>query len=214
MRKNVKKFVKLVSEVLTIQEPVYEIGSLLPPGQMELADLRTYFPGKEYVGCDMQAGQGVDRIEDVENLSLQSETVGTVLMMDTLEHIKNCHRALDEIHRVLKPGGTVIMTSVMDFFIHCYPSDYWRFTPHAFDILLDRFSHRFIFSQGFPIFPHTIFGVGIKSNNSHGEPPRFEALESRLKEISSGVPAALVFKPLLSLAQVLLISKLKITTSD
>jgi len=165
MRENVRNFVKIIAKELDIKEPIIEIGSFQVPGQEELANLRSIFPTKKFIGCDMRNGKGVDKIENVECLSLSDESVGTVLILDTLEHVENCFKTLDEIYRVLNKEGIVIMSSVMDFPIHDYPSDYWRFTPEAFNLLLSKFPIKMIGIQGNPDHPHTVFAIGIKSNN-------------------------------------------------
>jgi SAM-dependent methyltransferase len=105
----------------------------------------------------------VDRVEDVHCLKLKSNSIGTILFFDTLEHVENVHLALEEIHRVLKPGGMVIMSSVMKFPIHDFPSDYWRFTPKAFELLLKEFEVFEVEFDGDPEFPDGVYGFGIKS---------------------------------------------------
>jgi len=124
VRQCVKDYLNRIILRYPVQEPIYEIGSYRVEGQETFADLRSFFPGKIYVGCDLRDGLGVDRVEDVHNLKIRSDSIGTVLIFDTLEHVENVHRAMEEIHRVLKPGGMVIMSSVMKFPIHDYPSDY------------------------------------------------------------------------------------------
>ena len=118
MRDNVKAFVRDVAELFEIPEPIYEFGSLQVSGQEGYADLRPIFPGKQYIGCDARMGVGVDRIEDLMGLSLEDETAGTVLILDTLEHVENCHRAMEDVHRILKPEGILAISSVMLFPIH------------------------------------------------------------------------------------------------
>jgi len=51
---------------------------------------------------------------------------------------------------------------VMKFPIHDYPSDYWRFTPKAFELLLKPFSVYEVEFDGDPEFPDGIYGFGIK----------------------------------------------------
>lgn len=165
MRQNIRFFVEEVSKNFTIMEPIIEVGSFIVPGQEELANLRPLFPGKQFIGCDMRYGNGVDRLENVECLSFENESIGTILIMDTLEHVENCFNALDEIYRVLKKDGIVIMSSVMDFPIHDYPSDYWRFTPEAFKLLLKKFPIKIIGIQGNSEHPHTVYGIGLKSQD-------------------------------------------------
>jgi SAM-dependent methyltransferase len=166
MRPNVREFLRLITCHVDLPEPIIEIGSFQVDGQEELANLRPLFPGKQYIGCDMRPGKGVDSIENVENLSYQNESIGTIICLDTLEHVKNIIMAKNEMHRVLNPNGFIIISSVMNFPIHDYPYDYWRFTPEAFDFLLDMFISKIILYQGFHDFPHTIFGIGAKSKQN------------------------------------------------
>src|SRR5206468_8321209 len=135
MRKNVRALVGIAESALDLPEPIVEFGSYQVTGQEEAINLRLFFPGKRFIGCDMRPGPGVDRVEDLESLTFEDDSVGAVIMIDTLEHVRDCRRALAEVHRVLKPNGIVVASSVMDFYIHNHPSDYWRFTPSAFEYL-------------------------------------------------------------------------------
>ena len=161
MRENIRNLIEISAKEFDLMEPIVEIGSFQVPGQEKLANLRPIFPDKQFIGCDMRHGNGVDRIENVECLSFENESIGTILIMDTLEHVENCFNALDEIYRVLKKDGIVIMSSVMDFPIHDYPSDYWRFTPEAFKLLLKKFPIKIIGIQGNSEHPHTVYGIGL-----------------------------------------------------
>ena len=162
MRELIREFVKIAAENLPISEPIVEFGSLQVSDQEGFADLRPFFPTMEYVGCDMREGTGVDRVLDLHNIDLPSESAGTVLIMDTLEHVAYPVRALEEVSRILRTDGLVVMSSVMNFPIHEYPNDYWRFTPEGFRVLLNPFSSCFVECAGIDEFPHTVIGIGSK----------------------------------------------------
>ena len=164
MRESIKGFVKIIADMLPIVEPIYEFGSLQVPGEEGFADLRPIFGGKEYVGCDMQEGPGVDLILNLHNIDLAAETAGTVLVPDTLEHVEYVRRAVEETHRILKPDGILVISSVMKFPIHDFPYDYWGFTPEAFKFLLKAFTFCFVDFAGVQQFPHTVVGLGFKSS--------------------------------------------------
>jgi SAM-dependent methyltransferase len=164
MRESIKEFVKIVAETLPVLEPIYEFGSLQVAGQEGFADLRPVFAGKEYVGCDMREGAGVDKILNLHDIDLPSETVGTVLILDTLEHVEFVRRAIEETHRILKADGILVISSVMNFPIHDFPYDYWRFTPEGFKSLLKPFNSCFVDFAGDKLFPHTVVGVGFKGS--------------------------------------------------
>ena len=57
------------------------------------------------------------------------------------------------------------MSSLMNFPIHDYPSDYWRFTPAAFEVLLKKFEKHEVEFDGNPAFPEGIYGFGIKRHH-------------------------------------------------
>ena len=88
MRQSVKEFVKICADTFFIPEPICEFGSLQVPGQVGIADLRPLFPNKKYVGADMREGPSVDVILNLHNIDLPTESVGTVLMLEILEHVE------------------------------------------------------------------------------------------------------------------------------
>ena len=163
MRKETRAFTETIARTLDLPEPVVEIGALQVPGQEKYANLRPLFTGKQFIGCDMREGTGVDRIENLHQLTFADASVGTMILLDTLEHVRYPFKAMAEVHRVLKPGGVVIMASVMLCPIHDYPSDYWRFTPEAFTVLLETFTTHWVFSDRPKLFPRSIYGVGVKA---------------------------------------------------
>lgn len=175
IRDIIKEFVAICAETLPIEEPVYEFGSFQVPDQIGYADLRPFFKGKKYVGADMREGPGVDVVLDLHKINLPTESVGTVLTLDTLEHVEYPRKAVDEIRRILKPNGIAIISSVMKFPIHDYPYDYWRYTPEAFRSLLREFADSMVDFCGDEEFPHTVVGIGFKGGKSE-----FPQLRKRL----------------------------------
>jgi len=166
MRQIIRDFVKVCGENLPILEPIYEFGSYQVKSQEKLANLRPFFPQKDYIGADMRKGPGVDVILDLHDIKLPSESVGTVLVLDTLEHVEFPRIAINEIYRILKKNGVLIISSVMNFPIHSFPYDFWRFTPEAFKSLLREFLTIIVDFVGNPKFPHTVIGIGFKDTVS------------------------------------------------
>ena len=162
MRPAVLEFARDVAAHLPIAEPLVEIGARVAEGQEGMADLRSVFGAREHIGCDLQPGPGVDRIEDVHDLGFADGSVGTVICLETLEHVADPIRAVQELHRILRPGGVVAISSLMFFPIHAHPWDYWRFTPEGFERLLEPFESRFVVAQGWELMPEGVFGIGVK----------------------------------------------------
>ena len=162
MKPSIKALIRLCAEQLPIQQPIYDFGSWQAPGQ-KWGDLRPLFPGKNFIGVDMREGPGVDTILDLHRLELRNESVGTALCMETLEHVEYPRCAIAEIYRVLRKGGIFVVSTCLNFRIHEYPDDFWRFTPAGLESLLRAFPVRVIEAMGKADFPHTIIGIAAKS---------------------------------------------------
>lgn len=188
MRKSVKEFVEVCARVLSFEEPIYEFGSLQVEGQEGFADLRPLFPGKIYVGCDCREGRGVDRILDLHAIDLPDNTAGSVLCLDTLEHVEFPRKALAGMRRILGPSGFLVLSSTMNFPIHEHPHDYWRFTPDGFRSLLRDFEHSLVESAGREDFPALVVGVARKVEMPEPERARIKEAIGRWKHRWSTPP--------------------------
>ncbi|MFL6238337.1 MAG: class I SAM-dependent methyltransferase [Actinomycetes bacterium] len=162
MRPFVRIFVKDCVDVLDLQPPVVEIGSRPAEEQEEQAYLRDVIGKAPYFGCDIQTGPNVDFVTDIHHLPFADGSLGTVVCVEVLEHVFDPIRAVEEIHRVLRPGGAAVLTSVMFMPIHAHPWDFWRFTPEGFARLLSTFETSVAFGNGYELLPEGVQGVGIK----------------------------------------------------
>src|SRR6516164_3811883 len=96
------------------------------------------------VGSYQVPGPGVDYVANVEDLPHADRSVGTVIAMNTFEHVPHFWRGFAEVRRVLRSDGAFLVCCPFYFHIHNHPSDYWRFTPSAFDLLLEDYPQRII----------------------------------------------------------------------
>jgi SAM-dependent methyltransferase len=155
------EFVAELAHEIELREPIVEFGSLqVEPGQPN--DLRRLFERRDYVGTDMRAGPGVDRVEDLRALTFADAEVGTALCLDTLEHCADPAGACRELHRVLAPGGLAVLSSVMFFPVHGYPNDYWRFTPEGLRLLCEPFADVWTCGVGHPELPMQVVALARK----------------------------------------------------
>jgi SAM-dependent methyltransferase len=187
VRPTVRIFVQDAAENLPIADPIVEIGSRPAEGQEQEANLRSYFAGRTYIGCDAVAGPNVDQVEDIHSLSFADDSVGTVVCVETLEHVADPHRGVREIHRVLKPGGVAILTSVMFLTIHETP-DYWRFTPDGFALLLAPFETSLTFGFGHELLPEGIHGIGVKGPFPNLTRARLPRIDDACRRWGQGMP--------------------------
>jgi SAM-dependent methyltransferase len=160
----IRDFVADLARIADLPEPIVEFGSLqVEAGQV--SDLRPLFAGREFVGTDMREGPGVDRVEDLRDLTFGDGSVGTAICLDTLEHCEDPPAACRELARVTADGGVCILSSVMLFGIHGYPNDYFRFTPEGFRSMLGGFDYRWVAGIGNPEIPFQVVGVGAKGRD-------------------------------------------------
>lgn len=85
---------------------------------------------------------GEDTQGDLLALPFAANSFDGVVLTEVLEHCMDPVGAVAEVRRVLKPGGLLLVTSPYMWAEHGIEGeyrDYWRFTRHGWECLLDRF---------------------------------------------------------------------------
>lgn len=105
---------------------------------------RYFFPSSSTVETmDIDPKSNATYIADIckTNDSIRSESFDVVVCTEVLEHVLNPFAAVDEIFRLLRPGGGLLVASTpFNFRIHGPLPDCWRFTEHGLRALLQRFA--------------------------------------------------------------------------
>jgi SAM-dependent methyltransferase len=172
---------RAVAETFDLPGPILEIGSYQVPGQEEIANLRSLFPGKPYIGVDVRPGPGVDRVADVEALPHADASIGTIIALNTFEHVPRFWRGFSEALRVLRPDGALFVSCPFYFHIHAYPSDYWRFTPQAFELLLEEYPTRILGWHGPVKRPANVWALAFREGHRSLTPAQFEQYRTLLR---------------------------------
>lgn len=89
-------------------------------------------------GCQIDAPVYPD--VDIQNMPYADNTYDYAIADQVLEHVRKPWIGVEEVRRILKPGGLAILTSVMIFYMHGVPQDYWRFTPDGLKSLCENYS--------------------------------------------------------------------------
>lgn len=107
----------------------------------EDVDHRPYFPDAFAVTKrpDKPADLHVDiHYRDLSGIAGASYEV--ILCTGLLEHVPDPQRLVDELHRILRPGGVLIISASSAFSVHEGPEDYFHFTPFSFRLLFRNWS--------------------------------------------------------------------------
>lgn len=68
---------------------------------------------------------------DAQHLPFGDNSIDTVLLLDVLEHVDDDLRALDEVCRVIRANGQLLLSIPFLYPLHDEPHDYRRLTEHA-----------------------------------------------------------------------------------
>lgn len=99
-----------------------------------------YFPNRTTLDIVARSGVKVDIVGDAHHLPMIPDaSFDVVLCTEVLEHLHTPALALAEFHRILKPGGKLILTTRFIFPLHDVPGDYYRYTKYGLRHLLRDF---------------------------------------------------------------------------
>lgn len=121
---------------------VLDVGGRLQPYR-ELLGSRV----RSYTAVDIRHSPLVDVIAQGELLPFAPDSFDLVLCTQVLEYFAEPGRAIAEIHRVLRPGGTLIL-SVPAAHIRDADSECWSFHPAGIRNLLADYSDVEVIAEG------------------------------------------------------------------
>jgi SAM-dependent methyltransferase len=82
------------------------------------------------------AARTADIVADLHDLPVEDESFDFVLCTEVLEHVADPARVLSELHRVLRPGGGLLLSVPFVGELHEDPDDHLRFTRYGLEGLL------------------------------------------------------------------------------
>jgi SAM-dependent methyltransferase len=133
-----------------INDLLLQAAQEVRPGQRLLdagageGQYRAYFSHLRYSGVDLAVGDatwdysGLDVVGDLARLPFGDAIFDAAICLEVLEHLPEPLLALQELHRILRPGGRLYFSVPMSWHQHQKPHDYYRFTSFGLRYLLDR----------------------------------------------------------------------------
>ena len=83
--------------------------------------------GAKYIGADIDGTPDLKIAADTA-LPVTDETVDCVVSFQVLEHVRNVGAYLEEARRILRPDGTLLLSTHGIWPYHPHPDDFWRWT--------------------------------------------------------------------------------------
>jgi SAM-dependent methyltransferase len=115
---------------------------ILDVAPQDHAGVRQLLPeGAVLETLDIDPGAGATYTADLcmRNEHVPAERFDYVFCTEVLEHTMQPFDAVAELHRLLRPGGRLILTVPFNLRIHGPLPDCWRFTEHGLRSLLRNF---------------------------------------------------------------------------
>lgn len=131
-------------------------GSVEHPNSYNAGSQNT---GPEKVGRDYDS---IDHLEDLSKLPFSDGSARSILCVGTLEHVFEPRKAVDEMIRILAPGGLFVVGTLGGGASARQPNHCWHFTPNSMQRLISNLDASVVGWQGPETAPHAVFGVGCK----------------------------------------------------
>ena len=98
---------------------------------------RSLFPNADYRRADLDGSAGVDFTIGADSaIAAPDATFDLILSTQVLEHVADTSCYLRECHRLLRPGGRLILTTHGFYAEHGCPNDFFRWTSHGLEHVL------------------------------------------------------------------------------
>lgn len=88
------------------------------------------------IGMEYRWTESADFLGDCLSLPLADDCADLVLSQAVLEHVVDPQRAVDEMRRVLRPGGLLYVEAAFMQPVHMAPHHYFNITPYGLRYLL------------------------------------------------------------------------------
>ncbi len=132
-------------------------SDLLPPGEKLLdygcgnKPYHSVFSPKfnEYIGADLPGNPDAELTTGAQGqIPSEDDSFDCVLSSEVMEHTEDPRFYLKEAHRVLKPGGSLILSVPAIWVYHPDPIDYWRWTIAGLQHEIRRAGFEIVMMQG------------------------------------------------------------------
>lgn len=127
---------------------------------------------EKYIGVDLDINPKAEHFIDFDSkTTLPDNFCDLILSNQVLEHVDSPSGYLQEAYRILKPGGSIILTTHGYWFYHPTPNDYWRWTSAGLRKTVEQ--ENFSISSFFGIMGLAASGIQLFQDAILNKTPKF-----------------------------------------
>jgi SAM-dependent methyltransferase len=121
----------------------------------------------EYICLDIEASghshddEEIDVYYDGKKIPFNDNYFDSILSTEVLEHVFNLDEIISELHRVLRPGGYMLLTLPFVWEEHEIPCDFARYTSFAIEHILGKVGFKVVSNYKTTNYVETIFQMWI-----------------------------------------------------
>jgi SAM-dependent methyltransferase len=119
-------------------------GNMLDFGCGEMP-YRHLFKVNKYIGLDIiRSGHNLQKMETIDlfydggKIPIDDASIDCILSSQVFEHINNLNEVLNELNRLLKPGGKLLISVPFLWEEHEEPFDYFRYSSFGIEEMLEK----------------------------------------------------------------------------
>jgi SAM-dependent methyltransferase len=133
-RRNIHAFVAEAALALPEGARVLDAGAGDAPyaGLFAHCDYQT----SDWENSPHEGARTADVIGSLEALPVEEASFDAVMTTQVLEHVRDPLAVLRELHRIVRPGGSLWLTAPLVWELHEEPFDYFRYTSHGLESLI------------------------------------------------------------------------------
>jgi len=141
---SIEKFIKFVSKKVKPTEIVLDTGAGSCP-------YKKYFAHANYESTDFKPT--INKLQKVEhtfycsldNIPKKDNSYDVIINTQVLEHVEYPQKVLNELFRILKPGGKLFLTAPQGWAIHEAPNNFFNFTKYGLKSLFEHAGFNIVF---------------------------------------------------------------------
>jgi SAM-dependent methyltransferase len=125
----------------------YVTGKVLDVGAGHVDRYSKYMNVSNITRMDVAKGENVDVVGSADKIPFPDESFDSIICTQVFEHLQFPVQSTSEIYRVLKKGGTAVVTVPQMNELHEEPYDFFRYTNYGMKSLFENAGFETIFSE-------------------------------------------------------------------